>query len=84
MARNLQKGLGREVAAIGELDALGAAIGAGLDHLEADFGVGMEKHRDYALVHHRLQHRHTIVSHPILSKGDIPIGARSAPFSASL
>ena len=58
-----RKIVGREVAAVGELDALGAAIGAGLDHLEADFGVGMEKDRDHALAHHRLQHRHTIVIH---------------------
>ena len=49
MAGDFQEGLGREVAAVGELDALGAAIGAGLDHLEADLGIGMEKDRDHAL-----------------------------------
>jgi hypothetical protein len=53
MARNLQKSLGREVAAIGELDAFGAAIGAGLNYLETDLGVGMEKDRDHALARHR-------------------------------
>jgi len=69
MARDLQKGLGREITAVGKLDALGAAVGAGLDHLEADFSVGMKKDRDHGLAHHRLQHRHTIVIHPTFSTG---------------
>jgi hypothetical protein len=58
-----RKTLGREVAAIGELDAPGAAAGAGLDHLLADFDVGMKEYRDHALIHHRRQNGHAVDRH---------------------
>ena len=51
--RDVEENMGREIAAIGELDAFGAAVGAGLDDLLTNLGVGMIKDRDHALIHHR-------------------------------
>ena len=66
MARDFVEHVRREVTAVGELDALRAAVGAGLDDLLADLDIRVIENRDHSLVHHRGQHAHTILVHPSL------------------
>ena len=62
MTRHVEEDVRREVAAIGELDALGAAIRAGLDDLAADLDVGVVENRDDALLHDCGQDGHAILA----------------------
>ena len=66
MPRHLEEHVRGEIAAVGELDALGAAVGAGLDDLLTDLGVRMIENRDHSLFHHRGQHTHPILVHQSL------------------
>src|SRR5271165_977479 len=63
MASHFKKHMGSKVAAIGEFDAFGAAIGASLNDPFAILCVWMVEHRDHALVHHLGQYRHSIKCH---------------------
>ena len=64
MSRDFVEDVRGEIAAIGELDALRAAIRAGLDDLLTDLDIRVIENRDHSLVHHRGQHAHTILIHP--------------------
>ena len=67
VARHVEEDAGREVAAVGEFDALRPAVGAGLDHLLADLDVGVIEDGDHALVHHLGQDGHAVLrSHQCL------------------
>src|SRR6185437_5761600 len=63
VARQLQKDVRREVAAVGELDAFRTAIGASLDDPGADFDVGVIEDRDHPLFDDRGQCLQTVPGH---------------------
>src|SRR5262245_51856716 len=63
MARHFQEHGRSEIASISELDAHGPAVGAGLNHVSADFGIWMMEDRNHSLIDHRRQNCHTIFSH---------------------
>ena len=63
VARDLEKHMRRELAAVGELDALGATVGARLDHLFADFDIRVIEDRYHPDVHHRRQDCHAVLEH---------------------
>jgi hypothetical protein len=57
--------MGSEVTTVGELDALGTAVGAGLDNVLTDLDVRMIEYGDDALVHHRGENFHAIMFHVV-------------------
>ena len=73
MARDVVEHVRREVAAVGELDALGAAVGAGLDDLLADLDIRVIEHRDDALLHHGAQDGHAVFDHRALQRANLKI-----------
>ena len=63
MTRDFVEDVRREIAAVGELDALGAAVGAGLDDLRTDLDIRMIEHGDDPLIHHRGQNLQPVPGH---------------------
>ena len=63
VTRHLVEHMRGELAAVGELDALRPAVGAGLDHLLADLRRRDDRKPESPLVHHRGQYRHAIDVH---------------------
>src|SRR5262245_20189742 len=63
MACQFDKHVRGKLAAVGELDALGATVGAGLDHLFTDLDIRVVEDRYHPDVHHRCQDCHAVLEH---------------------
>src|SRR6185436_2841169 len=72
-----------EVAAIGEFDALGAAVRAGLDDLLTDLDIRVIEDRDYRLVDHRGEHTHSILVHLFLRESSQQTRRAGSPAGAA-
>ncbi len=76
---DLEESVRGKVAAVGELDAPGAPVGASLDHPGTDLSVWVREDGDNPLFDHRAEYRQAVFQHSTL-----PFGGRGAgkPFPA--
>ena len=75
VTRDLEEGLGRELAAVGELDRRRTARRTGLDHPDADLRIRIAEHRHHPLTLQGDQHTHPVMSHQVLLEGSSDAGA---------